>query len=135
MKARLNLSKTGASSKSILIVDDHPDIRFLLKKYLLKTLPHVAVIEADSGLVASAKLRMGDIGLVVSDVQMPNGDDFWLHCFMREYYETTPVIFFTSEPEAIAKVQGEPLRAVIAKMDMQSLHAALKEFWEENESP
>lgn len=122
------------SSKSILIVDDHPDIRVLLKQNILRVLPHVAVLEADSGLIASVKLRTSDVGLVVSDVQMPNGDGFWLHCFMQEFYKTTPVIFFTSEPGAIAKVQGEPLRAVVAKTDMRGLHTTLKKFWEENES-
>jgi signal transduction histidine kinase/CheY-like chemotaxis protein len=60
---------TNLSPRTILLVDDNPDNRLLVKAYLKKT-PYM-VDEADNGQVAIEMFKQGAYDLILMDVQMP----------------------------------------------------------------
>ena len=121
-----NTSKpSGNSARHILIVDDADDIRLLIRLGISKMLPEVQVSESESGMKAAAVLAGNKVDLVVSDLEMDNGNGFWLHCFMSQYYEEIPLIFFTGNPSQAQRVSHT--RKVFSKDDLNGL---LKEITE-----
>jgi two-component system, chemotaxis family, chemotaxis protein CheY len=60
-----------------LIVDDHPNMRQLVRD-LLRDIGYDKAEEAEDGAVALQKLREGSFDLVVSDITMPNMNGFEL---------------------------------------------------------
>ncbi|MBS4202062.1 response regulator transcription factor [Bacillus sp. FJAT-49732] len=87
----------------ILIVDDDPHIRELLRLYLLKE--RFAVVEAADGNEGSKLLETEQIHLAIVDVMMP-GKNGWELCEeIREYYDI-PVILLTARGEMEDKAKG-----------------------------
>jgi two-component system, chemotaxis family, chemotaxis protein CheY len=81
----------------ILIVDDSPTIRRMVKASLL-AIPNVTFVEASTGLEAIETLGLASADLVVLDLNMPD-----MHClevlqFFRRHaaYESMPVIVLTT---------------------------------------
>jgi two-component system chemotaxis response regulator CheY len=60
-----------------LIVDDHPNMRQLVRD-LLRDIGYDKAEEAEDGAVALQKLREGSFDFVVSDITMPNMNGFEL---------------------------------------------------------
>ena len=60
------------TAKHILLVEDNPDNRLLVKAYLKKTMH--TIDEAENGLIAVEKYKQNDYDLVFMDVQMPEMD-------------------------------------------------------------
>ncbi len=79
----------------ILIVDDDQPIRNVLRIVLEKA--GYAVVEANDGQEALAKLEEEDCDLVVSDILMPNIDGYRLCHEMRKHarFGSIPLIFYT----------------------------------------
>ena len=105
---------------NILVVDDSPVDRMLLKNYAEK-IPGCSVIEAENGKDALTKITEWQIDLVVTDLQMPELDGLELVTMLREKYLDLPVIVATGQgSESIA---AEALSAgasgYISKSDMQ----------------
>jgi two-component system chemotaxis response regulator CheY len=90
----------------ILIVDDSPTLRRMLKKELL-SLGH-EVVEAPDGPTALAQLGEAPVQLVTSDVNMAPMDGFTLVGKIREGHprEQLPILFFTTEASDQMKVRG-----------------------------
>jgi len=87
----------------ILIVDDDPHIRELLRLYLQKE--SFAVVEAADGNEASKLLETEQINLAIVDVMMP-GKNGWELCEeIRKYYDI-PVILLTARGEMEDKAKG-----------------------------
>jgi len=61
--------------KKILIVDDSPFIRLVLRGIIEKTVPNSQVIEADSGTAAFKEVKKAIPDLVFLDIIMPEGED------------------------------------------------------------
>jgi len=61
--------------KKILIVDDSPFIRLVLKGIVEKTVPDCQVMEADSGTAAVKQFKKAVPDLVLLDIIMPEGED------------------------------------------------------------
>lgn len=80
---------------TILIVDDSPTIRGVLRVYLSKL--KVEIVEAVDGMEALEKLRSQPIGLVFSDVQMPRMDGFGLLEAVRREFGGLPFVMITME--------------------------------------
>ena len=71
----LSLPKKSEAIKSVLLVDDHPEIRYYLRQVLEE---NFHVIEAAHGLEALDILKAKPVDLIVSDLMMPWMDGFEL---------------------------------------------------------
>ena len=61
--------------KKILIVDDSPFIRMVLKNIVERVVPGTQVIEADSGTTAFSQFKKAMPDLTLLDIIMPEGED------------------------------------------------------------
>ena len=92
--------------KKVLIVDDSPTMRSIMARVLRQAdLDVDEILEAGSGAEGLAKLRAHhDIGLVLSDVNMPvmDGNEF-VHAIRATHPKASlPVILITTESAAKA---------------------------------
>jgi len=91
------------STPHILVVDDHPDIRELLAKYLSKNGYRVSV--ADGGVAMKKLLSTSGIDLVVLDLMMPGEDGLTLCRDLRANTDL-PIIMLTARAEETDRVIG-----------------------------
>jgi signal transduction histidine kinase/DNA-binding response OmpR family regulator/ligand-binding sensor domain-containing protein len=91
--------------KTILIADDHPEIRSYLKSHLLH---EYNIEEASSGKEALNIIQSELPDLIISDIMMPDGDGFNLLKEIRMNPETDyiPVILLTARAEAEDRLRG-----------------------------
>ncbi|MCM3112507.1 response regulator transcription factor [Lederbergia lenta] len=87
----------------ILVVDDDPHIRELLRFYFQQE--RYSVIEAEDGEQASDLLETEQIHLAVVDVMMPKKNGWELCEEIRKYYDI-PVILLTAKGEMEDKAKG-----------------------------
>lgn len=88
---------------TILIVDDDPHIRELLRFYLQKE--GYKVVEADDGEEALKLLEAERIQLAIVDIMMPNIDGYQLCAEIRNHYDI-PVMMVTAKGEITDKEKG-----------------------------
>jgi two-component system chemotaxis response regulator CheY len=84
----------------VLLVDDSAAIRKILLRVLMQTdLVIGQVYEASDGMEALKVLEASDVGLVLSDINMPNMDGLQLLNQLRanSKWENLPVIMITTE--------------------------------------
>ncbi len=84
----------------ILIVDDSAAIRKILQRVLLQTeVPIGKIVEAGDGVEALAALKVNKIGLILSDINMPNMDGLQLLSELKSSPEhrNVPVLMITTE--------------------------------------
>ena len=87
----------------ILIVDDEPHIRELVRVFLRDE--GFEVYEAADGLEALAKLETLKADMVILDVMMPNMDGWQLCRELRELYDF-PLLMLTAKGETAQKIKG-----------------------------
>ena len=87
-----------AAPLKFLIVDDFSTMRRIVRN-LLKEIGHADADEAEDGVAALAKLRGGNFGFVVSDINMPNMNGFELLTEIKkdEKLKHLPVLMVTAE--------------------------------------
>lgn len=88
---------------TILIVDDDPNIRELVRVFLRDDGFEVA--EAADGVEALAKLEALRADMVILDVMMPNMDGWELCRQIRAYYDI-PLLMLTAKGETAQKIKG-----------------------------
>ncbi|MGP7819235.1 response regulator transcription factor [Niallia sp. 01092] len=89
----------------ILIVDDDPYIRELIKMLLLKE--GFSILVASDGLSALELLKSEKVDLIVMDIMMPNMDGWELCREIRAYYSPAlPILMLTAKGETAQKVKG-----------------------------
>ncbi len=93
--------------KTILVVDDSPTIRQLMRIYLMKL--KVEIVEATDGQDALEKLRSQPVALIFSDVQMPKMDGFALLEAVRAEFGSLPFVMLTMQQD-----QGLRMKALAA---------------------
>jgi two-component system chemotaxis response regulator CheY len=84
----------------VLIVDDSAAIRKILQRVLRQTeIPIGTVYEAGDGVEALETLRRQAIGLVLSDINMPNMDGLEFLTKMRseQMWQAIPVLMVSTE--------------------------------------
>ena len=89
--------------KNILIVDDEPDIREILRYNLEKA--GFNVTEATTGDDALNKLSK-DLDLAILDIMMPGKDGYQVCKKIREQGNTLPIIFLTAMDREFDEVRG-----------------------------
>lgn len=92
-------------STNVLLVDDSPTVRNILKIYLMNL--KVSIVEAEDAQRALQLLRLVPVSVVIADINMPNMDGI---TFVKEVrasaqaqVQKVPVILLTAE-------KGEDLR-------------------------
>ncbi|MGH8507737.1 MAG: response regulator, partial [Gammaproteobacteria bacterium] len=93
------LAERRAENLPILLVEDTPDNRLLIKAYLRKT-PYI-IEEAENGSVALQKFKTHAYGLVLMDIQMPVMDGHEATRAMRQWEteqgrDPTPIVALTA---------------------------------------
>jgi len=89
--------------KSILIVDDDPEIRDVLHIYLRNEGYHVE--EAEDGLQALEILQNEGIHLIILDIMMPRLDGIMACLRIREESDI-PIIMLSAKEEPLDKITG-----------------------------
>ena len=86
-------------AKSILIVDDSPLMRKIIRKSFSKIMEDWAYYEAGNGVEGLEQLKANQIHLIFSDINMPvmNGLDFVSKVRAIKEYQRIPIIMVTSE--------------------------------------
>ncbi|MFC5467530.1 response regulator transcription factor [Cohnella suwonensis] len=87
----------------ILVVDDDPHIRELVRVFLVQE--GLEVLEAANGVHALEVLTGASVDLVVLDVMMPHMDGWDLCRELREHYEM-PLLMLTAKGETSQKLKG-----------------------------
>lgn len=87
----------------IMIVDDDPHIRELVKVFLRKE--GFELYEAADGVQALSLLETVKADLVILDIMMPNMDGWELCRELREHYDL-PLLMLTAKGETSQKVKG-----------------------------
>ena len=82
------------TGKSVLVVDDEPGLRKLLKLEFEDFNADVTL--ADSGQAAFELLKEKNFDIVFTDMKMPNGDGMWLISQIREELDHIPDIYLCS---------------------------------------
>lgn len=108
-------------SASILVVDDEPAIRHLVRDLLIDE--GYDVQSAADGQAALDRIAQEPPDLVISDVMMPRRDGFWVLQTLRRAGVTIPVVLMSAAPLR----HGVVTAPVIAKpFDLDSLLAQVQ---------
>jgi len=132
----------GVSSGNgrVLIVDDEPDIRKVVRMTLEKA--GYEVLDAEDGEKAIEVINTGEnrmmLDVMVCDIRMPKINGIEAIAYFQKEYPRVPLIVLTGFPDTematsllrqgvvdylVKPVEGERLRAAVAKaMDQRSIH-------------
>ncbi len=91
----------------ILIVDDMPEIRRIIRHVLERSL-HAELIEAENGLDAISKLLETKVDVIITDLSMPSmtGLEFIGFVQHRDDLKATPIVVLTSQTDERVQVQA-----------------------------
>lgn len=90
-------------SKTLLVVDDDPDLRSLLHDYL--TEQGYRVLEAGDGSGMWAQLAASPIDLIILDLMLP-GDDGLTLCRNVRARQQTPILMLTARGDEMDRIIG-----------------------------
>ena len=94
---------------TILIADDEPEIRTLLRLYLENE--NYQIIEAENGKQALELLKKEHVDLCLLDIMMPEMDGFTLCKKIREKSSSIGIIMLSAKTQEMDKVNGLMLGA------------------------
>lgn len=132
------------SAKTILIVDDNPELRLFLRQLLEK---NYQVVEAGNGQAAIDMTTENIPHLIISDIMMPLMDGIEFCKVIKERFETRhiPVILLSAKDALETKIAGlesgadfyfsKPLSVDLLLLTVQNIfhrHDALKETYANN---
>ena len=101
-------------SLDVMIVDDSAAIRKILRRVLVQAeVPLGKVHEAADGVEALAKLKTERVGLILSDINMPNMDGIELLSKLKadDEYKNVPIVMVTTEGSQARVLQALELGA------------------------
>jgi len=92
-------------TKHILVVDDEPTIREVVRRYLERE--NFRVSEADDGYTALDEIDLDPPDLIVLDLMLPGIDGLTLtHQLRRSEREQIPIIMLTAKGEPSDRIRG-----------------------------
>src|ERR1700685_2550570 len=98
----------------VLIVDDSAAIRKILHRVLVQAeVPLGKVHEASDGNEGLEKMKTGNIGLILSDINMPNMDgiEFLTRLKADDAFKSVPIVMVTTEGSQAKVMQALQLGA------------------------
>lgn len=118
----------GGSRFTILVVDDDPTLRTMLRQHLEDS--GYKVLDVSNGLKAVRILDTESINLVLTDVRMPEMDGFELMAHIRTHYPWIPVMVMSAygTPEATRRFREMGSLQVMDKpVDLDELNRRITE--------
>ncbi|MCM3587396.1 response regulator transcription factor [Mesobacillus maritimus] len=104
------MSQSGLIGKSVLVVEDDPKIRQLLRIYLTKE--GYEVLEAENGLEAKEKIQQYDPCILILDLMLPKVSGEEICRWVREDLQNMmPIIMLTAKVSEKDRIQGFKLGA------------------------
>jgi two-component system chemotaxis response regulator CheY len=116
----------------VLVVDDEPDIRKVVKMTLQKS--GYEVLEAEDGEKAIQTINMGEnrllLDVIICDIRMPKINGVEAIAYFQQEWPRVPIIVLTGFPDTdmatsflrggvidylVKPVEGEKLRAAVAR--------------------
>ncbi len=88
------------NSKSVLVVDDDYDLRYILSVRLVSA--GYMVYGAADGLEALVQMEKYSVDVVLTDYRMPKMDGFEFLSLCRMKWPGTPVVVFSAEQDDLA---------------------------------
>ena len=88
------------NNKSVLVVDDDQDLRYILSVRLVSA--GYLVYEAANGLEALVQMEKYAVDVVLTDYRMPKMDGFEFLSLCRMKWPGTPVVVFSAEQDDMA---------------------------------
>ena len=122
--------------KTILLVDDDPDILMVLKGNL--KLSGYRVLTAGTAKEALEVCEKNEAELVVLDLVLPDMDGIQVCCRIREINETLPIVMLTARDSVVDKVLGLECGAddyVVKPFEFLELQARIKACLRRREAP
>ena len=101
------------ATPKILVVDDNQATRTVYRDWIA-AIGGVEVIEASGGQQAVEIARVHDFAMILLDMGMPDLDGFETAAVLRQdaRFDTTPIVFITTELSRHQRVQGYRMGAV-----------------------
>jgi two-component system chemotaxis response regulator CheY len=122
----------------ILVVDDEPGIRVVIRRILEKA--GYEVLEADNGETAIEVINAGEnrlmLDVVICDIRMPKINGLDAIAYFRHAYPHVPVIILTGYPDAVMAVSCLHKGVVdylLKPVDSERLKAAVGKAMEQRE--
>lgn len=94
----------STSGKHLLVVDDDPKLRDLLRRYLTENQFEVSL--AHDGPAMNRLLQRQPVDLIVLDLMLPGEDGLSIVRRLRAAGETTPVIMLTAKGDDVDRIVG-----------------------------
>jgi EAL domain-containing protein (putative c-di-GMP-specific phosphodiesterase class I)/ActR/RegA family two-component response regulator len=134
-RASAGVTRPSSTSKSTsrgapyraLVADDDESLRQIIVRLLRKA--EFEVDEVDSGANAIAAVKAGSYDVILSDVQMPDGDGLELLRAARRVDLDVPVILMTGEPSvegAASALEYGAFRYLVKPVDNATLVSCVK---------
>lgn len=113
-----------AVQKSILVVDDEPDIRLLLAD-ILKMLGYTVRVAANGKEALDNIRALGNPSMILLDLMMPvmSGHEFWAEQHRDPSMADIPVIVITAAP--IAKAEVKPFGVITKPIKLPQLFSLI----------
>lgn len=121
----------GAVIARVLLVDDNPDVRGLLKEHL--TRQHLEVVEAADGAQAFAMAEAESPHIIITDIVMPGLYGTTAAKLLQEYWRTkeVPIILVSGSVEAglVKDLLAHPkIRFLKKPVDLSTLDRTMRQL-------
>lgn len=100
-------------SRPILVVEDDQEIRSLLKVMLAESGFEVIAAKDGTGALHELRKRGGDVGLMVTDVDMGRMNGIELAGSVRSQYPAVPILFISGLPIPASELEAVAPGAVL----------------------
>jgi DNA-binding response OmpR family regulator len=117
------------SPKRILVVDDDPDIRIMIK--IMLEFKGYSVVAIERGDASEEMMMTGEFGLVIMDMLLSgmNGVDICAHIKQNQAIAHIPIVMISAHPNARATCLEAGADEFIAKpFDMQEILLSIKKL-------
>ncbi len=122
----------------VLVVDDEPDIRKVVRMTLEKA--GYDVLEAEDGEKAIEEIKKGEhailLNLIITDIRMPNMNGIDVINYYRKEWPSVPLIVLTGFPDldmAIAMLQHGVVDYLVKPVEAETLKASVAKALEQRE--
>ena len=99
----------------VLLVDDNPDVRVLMRRVLESNKSFTIVGEASDGLIALEQMEIHQPQLVIMDVRMPRMDGVEATKQIKERWPDTAVVGFSAFDDGSAEMLAAGATAYVLK--------------------